>query len=65
MLLLFLFVACGEDGDSGGSFDCPPIDEDSCMTEELYEECLAVSESCEGAVAVMESCPYAGFTCSE
>ena len=41
------------------------MDEDNCMTEELLEQCLAVTETCDGEVIRLESCPYAGFECSE
>jgi hypothetical protein len=59
MLILFsLLLACGEKNDSAhdsvAEMICPTVEEDSCMTEELYQECI----SCEGELFIGESCPY-------
>jgi nitrogenase subunit NifH len=70
LTLFFLFLGCGEKSDdtstTASGYECPTIQEDSCMTEELYQECLDVVESCEsGNIVVAESCPYASFGCME
>jgi hypothetical protein len=70
LTLFFLFLGCGEKSDdtsaSSSNYTCPTVEEDSCMTEELYQECLDVVESCEsGNIVVAESCPYASFGCME
>ena len=70
LTLFFLFLGCGEKSDdtstTASSYECPTVQEDSCMTEELYQECLDVVESCEsGNIVVAESCPYASFGCME
>ena len=67
MYLFFLsfLIACSEKEDSASNFSCPTVEEDSCMTDELYQECLDVTESCEGAILIAESCPYASFSCEE
>lgn len=65
-LPIFLFSACEEKSDTDSSYTCPTVEEDSCMTDELYQECLDVVATCEsGSISVMESCPYAGFGCEE
>ena len=69
-LFLVSFIACGEKSDdtstTASGYECPTVEEDSCMTEELYQECLEVAESCEsGNIIVAESCPYASFGCME
>lgn len=70
LTLFFLFLGCGEKSDdtstTASNYECPTVQEDSCMTEELYQECLDVVESCEsGNIVVAESCPYASFGCME
>jgi nitrogenase subunit NifH len=70
LTLFFLFLGCGEKSDdtstTASGYECPTVQEDSCMTEELYQECLDVVESCEsGNIVVAESCPYASFGCME
>ena len=67
---LTAFIARGEKPDdistSASGYKCPTVEEDSCMTEYLYQECLEVAESCEsGNIIVVESCPYANFGCME
>ena len=42
---------------------CPSPEEDTCMTEELYQDCLEVAENCAGNILILESCPYGGFSC--
>ena len=68
-LVMTLFIACGdksEDTSTTSSYECPTVESDSCMTEELYEQCLEVVETCEsGNIVVAESCPYASFGCME
>lgn len=70
-LILTILLACGEKSTdtsdiSDSTYACPTIEEDSCMTEELYQECLEVAESCEsGNIVVADSCPYGGFDCME
>lgn len=64
------FIACGEKSIDTSSnlsnYTCPTVEEDSCMTDELYQECLEVAETCEsGNIIVAESCPYASFGCME
>ena len=62
LILLSLFLACGEEADSAidtaqtsaAEINCPTVEEDTCMTEELYQECI----SCEGELLIGESCPY-------
>ena len=56
---LVSFIACGEKSDdtstTASGYECPTVEEDSCMTEELYQECLEVAESCEsGNIIVAE-----------
>jgi nitrogenase subunit NifH len=70
LTLFFLFLGCGEKSDdtstTASGYECPTVQEDSCMTEELYQECLDVVESCEsGNIVVAESCPYPSFGCME
>ncbi len=66
-LLSGLFIGCGERAaDTSAAYQCPTVEEDSCMTDELYQECLDVVSSCEsGNIIVAESCPYASFGCVE
>ena len=69
--ILTNFIACGEKStdtsdNSTSTYVCPTIEEDSCMTEELYQECLEVVESCDsGNIITADSCPYGGFDCME
>ena len=60
-ILLFL-MACGASPEDTASA-CPPVT-DPCMNEENYQECLEVEASCEGSLAVLESCPLQ-FGCGE
>ena len=63
MLLVFIgLISCSSSEDSGDEM-CPQVGEDSCMTEELFEQCLAEAEMCDGELVMLESCPYAGFEC--
>ena len=69
-LFIASFIACGEKSDDTSttisSYECPTVEEDACMTDELYQECLEVVESCDsGNIIVAESCPYASFGCME
>ena len=64
LLWFFALMSCASTSDTGDVL-CPTMDEDNCMTEELLEQCLAVTETCDGEVIRLESCPYAGFECSE
>ena len=72
-LLFTTLIACGEKtddtstpSDTNNTYQCPTVEEDSCMTEELYQECLEVVETCDsGNIVVAESCPYASFGCTE
>ena len=70
LMTAFTFFACGDKSTDTSSnlsnYTCPTVEEDSCMTEELYQECLEVAETCEsGNIIVAESCPYASFGCME
>ena len=72
-LSLTTVIGCGEKTDDTSTIDdttntyqCPTVEEDTCMTEELYEQCLEVVETCDsGNIVVAESCPYASFSCME
>lgn len=68
-LFMTLFLACGEksnDTSSPSTYACPTVESDSCMTEEVYEECLAVVENCEsGNIVAAYTCPYTIFDCVE
>ena len=64
LLWIMTFLSCASTDDTGDDV-CPSMDEDQCMTEELLEECLAISETCTGEILRLESCPYAGFECVE
>ena len=72
-LSLSTLIGCGEKtddtsstNDTNDTYQCPTVEEDSCMTEELYEQCLEVVDTCEsGNIVVAESCPYASFGCME
>ena len=70
LMTALTFIACGDKSTDTSSnlsnYTCPTVEEDSCMTEELYQECLEVTETCEsGNIVVAESCPYASFGCME
>lgn len=70
LLAALTFIACGDKSTDTSSnlsnYTCPTVEEDSCMTDELYQECLEVVETCEsGNIIVAESCPYASFGCME
>lgn len=69
-LTLLTLTGCGEKSADSGTdstaYQCPTVEEDSCMTEDLYQECLEVLASCDsGNIVVAESCPYASFGCME
>jgi len=75
-LSLTTVIGCGEKtddtsatndtNDTNDTYQCPTVEEDSCMTEELYEQCLEVVDTCQsGTIVVAESCPYASFSCME
>ena len=42
---------------------CPTVDEDECMTSDLYDECVAQEATCEGNIISYEECPYEGWEC--
>jgi len=70
IIILTALIACGEKSEdtsvSLNSYQCPTVEDDACMTDELYQECLEVVETCEsGNIIVAESCPYASFGCME
>ena len=69
ILLIFVSIlsiaACGDKDEDTASanFECPAA-EDDCMTEELYQECLSLVETCTGNILIAESCPVQ-FSCEE
>lgn len=70
LMTISTFIACGEKSEdtstTASGYECPTVEEDACMTEELYQECIEVAEACEsGNIIVAESCPYASFSCME
>ena len=52
----------GSEDVNDGSL-CPTLEEDECMTQELYDECVAKEETCEGALLSYGGCPYTGWDC--
>ena len=62
-IMLFL-IACGaENNDNDLSDQCPTPQEDACMTEDLYQDCLDIASDCPDSLLFLESCPYGGFSC--
>jgi hypothetical protein len=59
--LFLLLMGCGAVPEDTAS-SCPVAD-DPCMTDELYEECLSLEESCSGGILILESCPLQ-FSCA-
>ena len=70
IIILTALIGCGEKSEDTSvgvnSYQCPTVEDDACMTDELYQECQEVVETCEsGNIIVAESCPYASFGCME
>ena len=42
---------------------CPTVDEDECMTSDLYDECVSQEATCEGNIISYGECPYEGWDC--
>ena len=61
LLLSILFAVtaltgCADSAATDTGSICPPPTE-ACMNDDNYQECLDAEATCDGPIAIMESCP--------